>query len=442
MAYSGRKRPPEKASKIAHSKIINNDLIQNCLNQCDFLEKREKIALEDYNIINLTEIKDSPIKKIFSIDGSYTNIFINEDFPSSQLVFFQYAADYIEMSTIEELKDMRFISPEFMSSIDKNDCHSFVIPTKNISRLGFNSLKDSIRSFIFDHFCNEKLGNNTLIETLEWFIFELYNSQKSSEFYELGSCPNCFEKNILSHDEMEKYTFKCKHCSEKIYLTDVFRLNELMEGNDSNGVITLLLSLLEQFLLIHYFKFILENSPFNFKETLFIKDGPLAFFGQTANMYKLMKKLIEFIAREHDLFLVGIEKSGPFETFAHEFSDKMPSNSLLLLNHEFIYKYIRFGEIPSNYYGSNTLYGDKVIFKSSKNKIYVLSVPVFVENNVLDPKIENFINMDIISSTLDNLQSDRYDNAFVPIVMVNKKVSLSNMPSNSILQKFARKKFN
>ncbi|MBK8042885.1 MAG: hypothetical protein IPK21_09575 [Haliscomenobacter sp.] len=52
------------------------------------------------------------------------------------------------------------------------------------------------------------------------------------------------------------------------------------------------------------------------KSILFIKDGPLGFFGQTANMHKPMRDLCNFLEEHYPLHLVGLEKSGAFAEHA------------------------------------------------------------------------------------------------------------------------------
>jgi hypothetical protein len=95
---------------------------------------------------------------------------------------------------------------------------------------------------------------------------------------------------------------------------------------------------------------------------MFIKDGPLAFFGQTANLHQPMRSLVRYLFEKHDLFLAGLEKSGTFVEHANAIAPLMKPSQLLLLDNEYIYKYIIPGKAdPSNPYGRTTYYGNKVI---------------------------------------------------------------------------------
>ena len=63
---------------------------------------------------------------------------------------------------------------------------------------------------------------------------------------------------------------------------------------------------------------ILRTKPALLEDFLFIKDGPLAFFGQTSNMHQPMRALVKFLLARHNLYLAGLEKSGPFVEHADE----------------------------------------------------------------------------------------------------------------------------
>ena len=85
-------------------------------------------------------------------------------------------------------------------------------------------------------------------------------------------------------------TFSCPHCKGMIYLTDVLRLHEAIDDELGAGeILGYVATAVEQLLMVHNMRTILEDlKPAMFHQVLFIKDGPLAFFGQTSNMHKPM----------------------------------------------------------------------------------------------------------------------------------------------------------
>ncbi|MCO5383885.1 MAG: hypothetical protein NHB15_18935 [Methanosarcina barkeri] len=238
----------------------------------------------------------------------------------------------------------------------------------------------------------------------------------------------------------EDYFFYCENCGEKIYLTDVFRLHEVIDDEfGAGGILAYVTNILEHLLLIHYIRTILKIKPSLMKETLFIKDGPLAFFSVTANMHKPMRDLSNYLLGKYDLNLVGVEKSGPFVEHAAQIKKNMKPGTLLIMSNNYIYKYIIPGRAdPNNPYARTSYYGGKLIFKSRDEGLYVVTVPVADEFVVIDPKKENFKNIDSILQNLELLKCDMYDNSLFPVALANKLVSLSAHPSSMILEKFAK----
>jgi len=170
---------------------------------------------------------------------------------------------------------------------------------------------------------------------------------------------------------------------------------------------------------------------------MFIKDGPLAFFGQTANMHKPMRNLVKFLFETENLYLAGLEKSGPFVEHADQIAEKLEPGTALILDNDYIYNYIIPGKAdPSNPYGRTTYYGNKLIFKSKLQGIHVVSVPTV--EILPSPKPQDLRNLQVILTNVEKLKCDMYDNALMPVALANKLISLSQFPSSKILQRFAK----
>ena len=249
---------------------------------------------------------------------------------------------------------------------------------------------------------------------------------------------NCFTKNI---DVRRSYPneFPCPNCGQQIYMTDIFRFHEVVdEEMGAGGIISYTMNLLEQILLVHLIKSILELKPSLLGEVLFIKDGPLAFFGQTANLQKPMRKLTNFLFSLGPFYLVGIEKSGSFVDHAKELENKLEKNKVLILNDKYIYNFIIPGKAdPSKPYGSTTYYGNKVIYKTDSEYIYVLTIPSTEITS--SPDLTHFPGFNTILQNVSKLKCDMYDDSLIPIALVNKLVSLSQHPSKSILEYFVKR---
>jgi hypothetical protein len=206
---------------------------------------------------------------------------------------------------------------------------------------------------------------------------------------------------------------------------------------------------LEHVVLAHIVKTLWELKPQVLTEVLFIKDGPLAFFGQTAPLSKPMRELATFLGTYPDpndpsktqalLNVVGLEKSGPFVEHAQQIEDRLQPNTALLLSTDYIYRFIQPGDpLSPDPYGKNTYWGGKLIYKAADGNVYVATVPTYGFNPA--PTFGDFSNLAEVLSVVGKLRCSMYDNALIPIALVNKLVSLSDFPSARILETFARER--
>jgi len=358
------------------------------------------------------------------------------------MAFFQFGVLFFSIEDLENLETKPFISPEDMSKFKDLYRIKFSIPIKNITYQNENNLTNSIRKTIYEFFMENRDGQN-FMETLYWLVFQGYDTASNTVSYNLSSHPISNERNIsLNKDSMdEKFTFS--HKDGEIYLTDIFRLHEAIDDEiGASGILGYITTLFEQIIMAHYIKYIYEHQPQKLKEILFIKDGPLAFFGQTANIHKLFRNMINFISKKYTLSIAGLEKSGSFVEHANEIikdNNLLKPNQYLLLDNKHIYTYILAGD-PNNQepYARTSYYSSKVIFNSNNGYIYVITLPTESSEIVLNPTKENFSNIDVILCNIEKLKCDMYDDSLIPIALVNQLVSIANHPSTMLLNKFSK----
>jgi len=434
MGYVSRrgKRPFEYASKSSHSHIINDPSVMSFLNICNSPKTIDQVDFKKHHIVKLESVKNNPIRHIVAIDGSFSEVAVRKEFPSCKICFFQFGALIFDTADLDDLSHKPFIDPDDMNKLKNINRLKLSLPSKNIVVKNEETLVDSVRNTIFNFFINEpNQDKNKFIDTLKWFIFGEYSHGVPE--WNLANCPNCGKSNIkLNKNFMHAdYTFECNYpeCKKKIYLTDVFRFHEVVDNElGAGGILGYLTTLIEQLFLVHLIRLILITKPSLLNEMLFIKDGPLAFFGQTANMHVPMRHLINYLFDKHNIYLAGLEKSGPFVEHADEISSKMDPETILILDNEYIYKYIIPGKADStNPYGRTTYYGNKVIFKSEDEQIYIVTLPT--RQAYLTPQKEDIKSMDLILFNLKKLKCDMYDCSLVPVALVNKLISISNHPS-------------
>ncbi len=120
---------------------------------------------------------------------------------------------------------------------------------------------------------------------------------------------------------------------------------------------------------------------------------------------------------------MGLEKSGPFVDHAIQIQDRMEPGTVLILDNEYIYRYVVPGDPASQHpYDANTYWGGKMIYKAADGNVYVATVPTGEFNAA--PSVEDFPNLSEILSVVGSLKCSMYDNALLPISLANKLVSL------------------
>lgn len=440
MAYNEGKRPFERAGKSNHTYIIKDPDVQAFIKDHELPKESDSISLMEEYLIDIEYKNEDVLEYIVAVDGGDTTVPVKKKFPSAAFTFFQFGANLLKTSDLKDLKKQPFISPASIAKLKDLERIKFVLPTKNIGRRLSDGSKatptHSVRKALYDFFKKQDY-----LDTLKWFLFREYHDQPLAS-YSLANHPEDYLTKNIPIDRLSiNSDYIVSHVSGDIFLTDVFRLHEVVDDDiGAGGIVGYLRNLIEHMIIIDAIKGVYRSSKKRLDEVLFIKDGPLGFFGQTANMHEPMRDLINYLNNEINLHLIGIEKSGIFVEHAFEIADKINPGQVYLLSNKHIYTYIKAGD-PDNSppYGSTSYYGSKIIFKSRDERLYVVTLPTDDPNVVLNPKKESFNNIDIIFEYVERLKSDMYDNALLPIALVNKLVSISDHPSSALLEKFAKK---
>lgn len=442
MGYSSRagRRPDEHASRSSHQHIISDDVVKEFCADCVLPDPPNVLDLEKYTLTKDADklLGGNPIQHVIAVDGGYTEVVLRKEYPSSTMAFFQFGALIFSVNDLEGLSETPFIFPEQISKLKNIQRFKLVLPTRAIMLKDCTTLTDAVRKSVYSFFM-KNTADDPLVRTLAWLVFEEYRDAPI-ESWTLASCPVCGGARIgLARAAMAcDFSFACTQCHGKIFLTDVLRLHEAIDDElGAGGILGYVVTAVEQLIVAHLIRLILKTKPDLMREVLFVKDGPLAFFGQTANLHKPMQRLANYLFDKYALFLVGSEKSGSFVEHADAISKLLAPGSTLLLNDDYIHRYVIPGKAdPDKPYGNTTYYGSKLIHKTRAEKLYVLTLPT--RKHLPAPKWDDFPNLDVVLANVAKLRCDMYDNAMIPVALVNKLVSLSDHPSAAILEKFAR----
>lgn len=436
----------ERGSRISHSYIINDEEVKQYLTNCEIPIEAEDVDLNDALIHDIVYPETNTIEFIVAVDGESTTIPVKKSFPSSLITFFQFGSVLIKGSDLDEMEKKPFVSPSDINKLKKIEREKFVLPTKNVALKKGVDFRTTVREAIHDFFKKKHSGTTSILATLYWFIFEVYNPTSIKSNYKLSRCPHCGTKDIyLEKDKinLSNYSWNCTHdkCNKEILITDVFRLFEKVDNDaGATGIITYLESVTESFFTIHTIKSLMEIQDGLVDRFLFVKDGPLSFGGETANMHKPMQALLTYLTKNNKINLVGVETSGAFVDHARQIKNKLKPGQVFLLNNEYIYTYIQVGDHKEQQYGSTSYYSGKFIYKSFCERVYVLTLPVENHNTYYNqPELTDLKNIQEILINIDKLRCDIYENALIPVAVANKLISLTNHPSSNILERFAKK---
>lgn len=441
MGFSSRsgKRPAEYASKSAHGHVVLDKAVQAFLKGCQLPKKADDVQLTEYARIAFEPPARNPITHVIAFDSGYQEIQVRKDFPSATICFFQFGELLFGIEDLDHLEASPFIDPDDMAKLRTIQRRKLVLPVRNVALKDQATLTHSVRRAVYDFFRKAEDEDDPLIDSLKWFLYREYEETPDSNRI-LGSCPTCDQKNVpLERTAISAAgTFTCPSCQGTIYLTDVLRLHEAIDDElGAGGILAYVATSVEQLLIVHTLRAVLEDlKPKMLGQILFIKDGPLAYFGQTAPLHVPMRQLASFLFRKHDLYLAGLEKSGAFVEHAAEIAPLMKDGEVLILSDEYIYGHIVPGKAdPDSPYGNRSYYSSKLIFKTPAGRMYVLSLPT--ERLKATPEVGDFRNLQAILANVEKLRCDMYDNALLPVALVNKLVSLADHPSSKILKKFA-----
>lgn len=434
-------------SKANHSHIIRDEFIQDFLKGCRFPEKPGEDLQETNQIITDIVGKVDGTKHILTVDGSYITVDVKKEYPSSTVAFFQFGAILFTTDDLKNLSQAPFIFPEDMNKFHNLQKIKLVLPIKNVISCHQNSLNRSVRKAIYEFFMRDVSNDVTLMQTLAWIIFEEYTETKN-ESYTLSSNPNLgsgLGNIILRKSEMKKdFTFEVD--GDVVYLTDIFRLHEAIDEElGAGGILGYVCRLIEQMILVRYIKVIYGLKSDALRDFCFISNGPLSFSGQTANMHKPFRKLCNFMLKKHNLCLFGLETKGAFIDHALsicQISDsgfRLGKGKCLILSNDYIYSYITPGDSASMHYGSTSYYGGKVIVHTDDGQVFVVSVPVENKDVILSPTQQDYPNLDTVVGIIKLLKCEMYEDTIVPVALANKLISLTNHPSQKILETFAKK---
>lgn len=451
----------EFADKTSHIDIVKNPDVEEFLNKCHKIDFSDGEGIQSF----ISKFKLTPSsefrkpKNIISIDGSYYESSVTEQFPSQKIGFIKVGVVLLKYNVLDTIgTDSFFVDPFDVAEFKhNNDSYSLVLPSANVVYADCSDVKDSFRNALEDQFDRLRTEKDNPETSLKTTLFKLasYLDDCSENRIKLSKCPSCEKKEDI-------YVYKgqinkCPHCHKPLYVTDVLRIWENVdEMNSSLSAITRTMNVMERLIAIHYIRTIVEKSKNSFVETLenicFFIDGPLAIFGEPAKIHSCIMKYLGEINQEmrshgkSDIMMIGIQKSGAINDFLNLIKDKITSNTIYCLDDFNRYRYIYFGMKQANdTYGKETYFGQDFLYKSSTGKIFVFNVPYPWEtkssvSNFAKEKsnIRNYPNIGTYTRILNDFECQMYENSLIPTILAHKYTAISLAPGSKVLDLLAK----
>ena len=150
----------EKASKINHQYIIENQKIKDYLLLCDRVESHIPLEIDSNNTrIELNTITDkiqTSIERVITIDGGYQEVNINDKFPSQKLCYYSVGIITFSIKDLEELEETKTINPDDIGKLENLERFTFVVTMQNIRRKE-KDFTTTIRETLFEVFRDNSL---------------------------------------------------------------------------------------------------------------------------------------------------------------------------------------------------------------------------------------------------------------------------------------------
>jgi len=142
MGYTSKnnRRPFESASKASHHHIINDPEVQAVMQRIEEPPQVDDISIEQL-IQDFEPPDNNPIEAIIAVDGGYTEVVLNKDFPSRSIHFLQFGALFFKLDDLAEIDSSAFIDPKDMAKLKNIQRLKLALPTRNLCFKDTNNLK-------------------------------------------------------------------------------------------------------------------------------------------------------------------------------------------------------------------------------------------------------------------------------------------------------------
>lgn len=250
MAYSQVKgrRPFERASKIAHSEILNNPVVQEFVLGCTLPAAPPGDALS--SLLQQIPKGDGRVTTIIAIDGGSTEVPVRREFPSASIAFITFGPLLLSLQDLADVDAQPFIGPEDMVRFRNLERYSLTLPIKGVRAKGASGFAEGVRATVQTFLA---ATHPELMKALRWLLFHEWLSPHVRPSWEIPRCPypSCGGGPFTLQSGCP-LAQNCPSCGRPVFLSDALRLYERIDEElGAGGIMSYLLTALEQLVLVH-----------------------------------------------------------------------------------------------------------------------------------------------------------------------------------------------
>lgn len=441
----------ETAQRLGHVPIIENELVQEELNRFSTKEVDPDEAPIEDNSYALEDLPNEGVEPSYflSIDGSLQEVPTNDDYPSNRIGFVQIAAVLTKLGLLDEQQSERFVDPARIEELDNSSLQDIVLPSSNYIRNDAETTVESWRKHIYDTFKTREIEGRSLLE-IYLDVIQADPRLIDENTVDVYRCPNpdcpsnIGDRRVELHIHTSVDDFgNCPKCDTEVYPTDALRTHERVSESQSNRIaISDIMQVIEHLTMCAYLLYLSEENPERLSRVGFIIDGPLAIYGTGSFLHKPVLQTIARVTNKQKKLgyappiIVGIEKTGQFKDHANQIRDEMEPGSLLKMDNEYIYKYVKTGTTDDDY-GVREHYGWPFIYRSKSGRVFVIKVPKLPKGeDKYDP-----MNYPLMRKTLESIskvETALYDDATIPVTLAHQRASIPLKTGSKVLELFSR----
>jgi len=433
MAYDGGVLPFESASKIAHMELIKDPALTQLLQSftSDKAGVRPGKATKS-GALDLTI--NTGVRHIIAVDGGLT-IVPNPVRRDKTVAFVQVGAMVISQDDLQKINANPMMDPRLLRTfLQRIDRYPVVLPLSGV-RIPNNTVKQTNRIILNAILSAPWTNLYPVLEYLLWRDWLPTNARRPDRSMRCYQCEREF--NITRGQ-----TFPCPHCQHVHFLSDYLGIfANISDEWGPEQVPSAVMATIETLALWKLpVRLAQTNQLHRLGEFLFVKDGPLLLRAEGFRIVDSLRDFVEWLVdNNHSINLVGIEKTGGLVDFLSCYPDFLSDvGDYFVPSIQFMHEEIRGGTFEPTGYRNRVSYGSRVAVRLTPHHKVVLHVPTkrMSDTGPITPQASDLVSFDKVCATLATLTSSAHDNALLPVMLTNRAVSLSDRPSNRILDEY------